>query len=341
MIVAGRKIGDGEPPFIISDLSCSHCGSKDRAMDLIAAAKEAGASAIKFQRFTPELITLDSDDPHFKIKGTPWDGWKLIDLYRKAETPKEWFPDLYAEAARLGIVALCTCDTVEDVAFIESLGVNPAYKVGSSCITNLELIEAMAKTGKPVIISTLGADDNEIAAATAAVFTSGDTPPALLHCVPYAATLENAYMSRIWELQAMSGEPIGFSDHIRTHEAGMMAVAMGASIIEKHITMGDGNGLDDEFALNRTEFKRYVSAIRRAWRTMQPPEAGDIEAYRALRPSIHAIADIAAGERLTRANVRAINPGGGLPCFRLPGLIGQTAAVAIARGTPLSEGSIA
>jgi N-acetylneuraminate synthase len=340
MEIGNRKIAAGLPPYVVADLSCSHCGSKQRALDLISAAKDAGADAIKFQRFTPELITLDSDDPHFTIKGGLWDGWKLIDLYRKAATPEEWFPDLYAKAAEVGIGAFSTCDTAEDVAFVNSLGVNPAFKVGSTCITNLELIGAMAATGKPVIISTLGSTWPEIMAAHATAIESGGTMEnlAFLHCVSYGRPLNEANMGRIRELQDafQGGETIGFSDHIRSHEGGTMAVAMGATIIEKHITEGRGDGLDDEFALTPSEFTSYVSAINDAWQAMQKPDIDNASVYMALRPTIHAVKDVAEGERFTRENIRAINPGGGMQPDALAATIGKTSTRSIPRGTPLT-----
>jgi N-acetylneuraminate synthase len=338
MMINGRKIGEGRP-YIVADLSCSHCGEKSRALDLIAAAKDAGADAIKFQRFTPELITLDSDDPHFSIQGGLWDGWKLIDLYRKTATPEEWFLDLYAKAHEAGIDAFSTCDTVEDTAFVDALGVNPAFKVGSTCITNLELIAAMAATGKPVIISTLGSTWPEIRAAHATAIENGGTPEnlAFLHCVSYGRPLSEANMGRIRELQDnfTAGETIGFSDHIRSHEGGTMAVAMGAKMIEKHITLGKGDGLDDEFALTVDEFARYVSAITDAWQAMQRPAVDDAAVYMALRPTIHAIKDVDAGEQFTRENIRAINPGGGMQPDALAVVIGAFASTDVKCGTPL------
>ena len=339
MQIGNRKIGSDVSPYIVADLSCSHCGSKDRAFELIKATSAAGADAVKFQRFTPELITLDSSDPHFTIKGGLWDGWKLIDLYRKAATPKEWFPDLYAAARDAGIDAFSTCDTVEDVAFVDALDVNPAFKVGSTCITNLELIEAMAKTGKPVIISTLGASTPEIEAAHRTALTASGSRDliGLLHCVSYNTTMEDANLGRIRELQGMLqlGEAIGFSDHIRGPEAGIAAVALGAVMIEKHITIGDGTGLDDEFAITPDEFKRYVTAIRQTWASMQSPKIDSAAVYMTLRPSVHAIKDIAEGEPFTRKNIRAINPGGGIDPKHLPELLRCRASTAIVRGTPI------
>lgn len=341
MKIGNRVIGSDCSPYVVADLSCSHCGSKDRALELIKAAKDAGADAIKFQRFTPELITLDSDDPHFVIKGTLWDGWKLIDLYRKAATPEEWFVDLYAYAAKIGIGAFSTCDTPEDVAFVESLAVNPAYKIGSTCITNLELIEAMARTGKPVIISTLGASWEEIDAARETALGGGAARNnlAFLHCVSYGTSLEDANMGRIRDLQERfpAGETIGFSDHIRTHEAGVAAVALGASIIEKHITVGDGTGLDDEFALTPAEFANYVGWVRKAYQGMRAPAVDNAAVYMDMRPTIHATRDIGAGEVFTRENIRIINPGGGLQPDEFPAVLGKIARNTILRGTPLTQ----
>jgi N-acetylneuraminate synthase len=336
MKIAGRTIGSNEPPYIVADISASHNHDLARGFDLIEIAKECGADAVKFQAYTPEGVSLDMDRAEFVIKSGPWAGYRLFDLYTKAHTPRDMLAKLFDHAANVGITAFSTACTEDDVDFLETLG-NPAIKIASLDIVNLPLIEHAASKGKPVIISTGMANDDDVWEAYANA--NGCSGGALfLHCVSaYPCALEDANLSLIREWRA-SDIPFGYSDHTIGHEAAVMAIALGAVMIEKHLTLSrEDGGPDDHFATEPREFAAMVDAVHAAWQAMCEPEGktGD-EAHQPLRPSIWAIQDIAAGEPFTRENVRAIRPAGGLPPKELPDLLLCRAATAIARGTPIS-----
>jgi sialic acid synthase SpsE len=341
MMIAGREIGADHPPFIISEISSSHRGSLQSALKLIREAKNAGADACKFQCFTPETITCDSHRPEFIIEQEgPWKGRRLWDLYTECMTPREWFPELYAYAKELGIIAFSTVAGPADVDFLESLGpdVNPAYKVSSFEIVHLDLIRRILGTGKPVIFSTGMASLENIADVYAMV---EDYKPdaAWLHCVSqYPTKMKDANLPGLRHLYHM-WDPVGLSDHSETANIAMMAVAMGASLFEKHITLTpSGQAPDDAFAVSPHTFREYVQAIHAAWEAMQVRNHDEesMATYRRYRPSIRAIRDIEAGEPFTRMNIAMIRPGGGLGARQLPGLLsGPVAARAIEKGVAI------
>jgi pseudaminic acid synthase len=332
MKIAGRTIGPNEPPYIVADMSASHNHDLDRGFKLIEIAKECGADAVKFQAYTPEGVSLDADNPEFIIKEGPWAGRRLFDLYTEAHTPRDMLARFFEYAAKVGITAFSTACTEEDVDFLETLD-NPAIKIASLDIVNLPLIKHATMTGKPVIISTGMASDADIEAAC---LNGGMPDPLFLHCVSaYPHTLESANLHRMVEWLDSSIQ-WGYSDHTIGHEAACMAVALGAVMIEKHLTLSrNDGGPDDHFATEPHEFAALVKAVRGAWQAMQEPENHADDVHLALRPSIWAIEDIAAGEPFTRANVRAIRPAGGLAPVELGELLTKRASTAIARGTPL------
>ena len=318
--------------MIVAEIGANHNGSLARAFRLIDAAKDAGADAVKLQAYTADTLTLDCDGPGFTVTAGPWAGRRLYDLYKEAETPPEWLAPLFAHARKSGILCFAS---VFDLAGVDRLDYMdcPFYKIASFEITDTGLIEQAGLTGKPVIISTGMASDEEIWAAIDAAATSELT---LLHCVSaYPTKPEQANLMRIKQMREEFGFPVGLSDHTLGIAMPVAATALGAWVIEKHLTLSRADGgLDASFSLEPDEFKAMVSAVRETRAAMlecEPPEP-----HKELRRSLYAVKDIAAGEKLTHENIRSIRPGHGLPPWRLWTLIGRVAKQPIARGTPLT-----
>ena len=338
--IAGRPIGPEHPPFVIAELSGNHNGDVGRALALIEAAHAAGADAVKLQTYTADTITIDHDGPGFRIEGGLWAGRTLHDLYREAHTPWDWHPDLFARAAELGLPIFSAPFDPTAVDFLEALGC-PAYKIASFEIVDLPLVARVAATGRPMIVSTGMADLGEIGEAVAAARAAGAGPLALLHCVSgYPTPPEEANLRTIPHLAAAFDTVVGLSDHTPGTAVAVAAVAMGAAIVEKHLTLrrADG-GPDAAFSLEPDEFAAMTAACRVAWSALgrvnydrTASERGNVQ----FRRSLYAVADIAAGASLSGRNVRSIRPGFGLPPKLLPTLLGRRARAAIARGTPLS-----
>lgn len=338
--IAGRTIGPTHPPYVIAELSGNHNGDLARALALVDAAAEAGADAVKLQSYTPDTITIDHDGPGFVIEGGLWKGRKLYELYGEAQTPWEWHPVLFARARAAGIHCFSSPFDPTAVDMLEALEA-PAYKIASFEIVDLPLIRRVARTGKPMIVSTGMANAQEIAEAVAAARDSNATALALLHCVSgYPTPAAEANLLRIPALMARHDCMIGLSDHTLGHEVAVAAVAMGATIIEKHVTLArkDG-GPDSAFSLEPHELKQLCQGVRTAFEARgsaeygrAPSEAGNV----VFRRSLYVVADVKAGEMLSEANVRSIRPGHGLPPKHLPEIVGKRAARDLARGTPLA-----
>lgn len=346
MQIAGRSIGPDHPPYVIAEASCNHAGVYGNAVALIAAAKLAGADAIKFQAYTPDTITLDSDRPDFIIKDGPWRGRRLHDLYAEAHTPFQWFPALFAHARDLGITAFASVFDGSSVDMLERLNC-PAYKIASFEIVDTPLIAYAARTGKPLILSTGMASDEECAQAWLAIREACGTPDAQapdaipLHCVSgYPTPVEEANLARLKAWERWRGQPFGLSDHTVGSEIPIAATALGACVIEKHLKLKGVNTADAAFSATPVEFKEMTDAVRRTWRALQPGTAASEQPSRQLRRSLYAVRDIAAGEPLSEQNVRSIRPGNGLPPKMLPEIVGAPAACAIARGAALTDDMI-
>lgn len=333
-------IGAGNPVYIVAELSANHNQSFDKAVELIRAAKEVGADAVKLQTYTADTITIASDRPEFRIRGTLWDGRTLHDLYAEACTPWEWQPRLKKAANDLGLDLFSSPFDASAVDFLESMQV-PAYKVASFELVDIPLIEKMARTGKPLIISTGMATTEEIEEAIVAARRAGATQIALLKCTSsYPAPAEEMNLRTIPELARRFDVPCGLSDHSMTVAVPVAAVALGACIMEKHLTLSRSEpGPDSAFSLEPQEFKQMVEAVRTAQKALgevhfgaSAREAGS----RAFRRSLYVVADIRCGELFTAANVRSIRPANGLHTRHLPEILGQRAACDIARGTPLT-----
>jgi len=335
----GREIGNGHAPFVIAELSANHLGSFDRAIAIIDAAADAGCDAIKLQTFTPATMTLDSAEGDFYIADGPWAGRSLWSLYGEAHTPWEWHEGLFAHGARRGLSVFSSPFDEDAVERLDRLGA-PAFKIASFELGDLELIEAAARTNKPVVLSTGMSSEAEVAEAVDTARTHGNGGVAILHCISgYPAPIEQTNLRRLDSLRA-HGTVVGISDHSPGATVPIAAVARGAAIIEKHLTLARSDGGPDAgFSLEPSEMAEVVRGCRLAWQALGDGSATRSaveQGNRKFRRSLYAVAPIEVGEPLTRANVRAIRPGLGLSPRELPRVLGKTARVAIDRGTALS-----
>jgi len=327
--------------YVIAELSGNHNQDFDRAVRLVQAAKEAGVDAVKLQTYTADTITIRSNRQEFRIGGgTIWDGRNLHDLYGEAYTPWEWQPKLKKVADELGIDLFSSPFDTTAVDFLEKMGV-PAYKLASFELVDIELIQKMARTGKPLIIATGMATLEEISEAVQCAQQAGATQIALLKCTSaYPSSPEEMNLRTIPELARRFDVPVGLSDHTMGMEVPVAAVALGASVIEKHLTLSRAQkGPDSEFSLEPDEFKAMVQAVRVAERALgkvhfgaSPREAKS----RIFRRSLFVVEDVKQGEVFTAKNVRSIRPAHGLHTRHLPEILGKHAVRDIAFGTPLS-----
>jgi pseudaminic acid synthase len=339
--IGKRRIGAGEPVYVVAELSANHHQDYDQAARVIQAAKDAGADAVKLQTYTADTITIASDRPEFRIGGrTLWDGRNLHQLYQEAYTPWDWQPSLKKVANDLGLDLFSSPFDASAVDFLEKMDV-PAHKLASFELVDIPLIQVMARTGKPLIMSTGMATVEEIDEAMQAARLAGATQIALLKCTSaYPAAAEEINLRTIPELGRRFSVPVGLSDHTMGISVPVAAVALGACIIEKHITLARAvPGPDSAFSLEPQEFKAMVEAVRIAEMALGGVYFGcsDKEASsRIFRRSLFVVQDVKRGELLTAENVRSIRPGHGLHTRHLPEILGRRAACDIERGTPLS-----
>jgi len=338
--IAGRPIGGGHPPYIVAELSANHAGSLRHALRILEAAKAAGADAVKLQTYTADTITIDHNGPEFKISGGLWDGRTLYELYKEAHTPWDWHNRLFARASELGITIFSSPFDETAVDFLESLQ-TPAYKVASFELVDLPLIRCIAATGKPTIMSTGMASLEEITEAVEVFRAAGGSHFLLLHCISgYPTPPEQSNLLRIPRLVADFGCPVGLSDHTLGTEVAITAVALGACLIEKHLTLrrNDG-GPDAAFSMEPPEFEALVAGTKTAYLALgtgseerSDAEQGNIS----FRRSIYVVKDVMAGEMFTRENLKIIRPGWGLLPKYFDAVLGKRARQDITRGTRLS-----
>ena len=338
--IGTQRIGAGHPVYIIAELSANHGQDFDHAVRLIEAAKLAGANAIKLQTYTADTLTIDCDRPEFRVGGgTLWDGRTLYDLYSEASTPWDWHPQLKNVANSLGLELFSSPFDPTAVDFLEQMGV-PAYKVASFELVDIPLIEKMARTGKPLIMSTGMATLAEISDAVEAARQSGAVEIALLKCTSgYPAAPEEMNLRTIPHLAEAFGVPAGLSDHTLGAAVPIAAVTLGACIIEKHFTLSRSNpGPDSDFSMEPHEFQALVEGVRMAERALGQVHYGlsiKDRSSRVFRRSLYITQDLKAGESLSEANLRSIRPGNGLAPKFLKEILGRRAAVDLPRGTPL------
>ena len=333
-----RHIGDGQPVYIIAEMSANHAGSLERAKEIIHAAKEAGADCVKIQTYTPDTLTIDCDNEYFHIRNGTWEGENLYQLYRKAFTPWEWQPELKTEAEKAGIDFFSTPFDRSSVDFLEEIGVE-FYKIASFELVDIPLIEYVASKGKPILLSTGMGSLGEIEDAVNAIRGKNNERFILLRCASaYPAITDEMNLATMVNMKELFGVPVGLSDHSMGSVGAVAAVALGASVIEKHFCLDrEIENPDASFSMNPEEFQQMVLDIRQAERAIGYVNYG-VSAQEAdssiFRKSVFCVQDIRKGETLTEENVRVIRPGYGLQPKFYQDILGHTASRDIKRGTP-------
>ncbi|MCL4548029.1 MAG: pseudaminic acid synthase [Bacteroidetes bacterium] len=335
------EIGKDNRVFIIAELSANHNQNYDIAVQSIKAIKDCGADAVKLQTYTPDTLTIDSDKDYFKIQqGTIWDGTTLYQLYQKAYTPWEWQPKLKKLAEELGLICFSSPFDKTAVDFLEQMEV-PAYKIASFEIVDTPLIEYVASKGKPIIISTGIATEEEIKEAVDVCRRTGNNQIALLKCTSeYPASIEDANLKTIPAMAKKFNVVVGLSDHTLGTIVPVASTAIGAKIIEKHFILDKRlGGPDAAFSLEPQEFKKMVDEVRRVEKSLGKISfelTEKIGKSRSFARSLFIIKDTKAGEKFSDENVRSIRPSSGLPPKYLKEILGKKAKRNIERGTPLS-----
>jgi len=339
--IGRRKIGAGEPVYVVAELSANHNQNFETAVGLIHAARDSGADAVKVQTYTPDTITIRSEREYFLIGGgTLWDGHTLHSLYGNAYTPWDWHPKLKQVADDLGLGFFSSPFDSTAVDFLESIDV-PAYKVASCELVDIPLLRKISRTRKPVIISTGMATLEEIAEAVETVRSSGGGEVALLRCSSaYPAPPGEMHLRTIPELARRFNVPAGLSDHTLDSAVPVVAVALGACMIEKHLTLSRSlKGPDSAFSLEPEEFNAMVKAVRVAEKALGEIHFGPTDCERkgrVFRRSLFVVEPLRQGDIFSAENIRSIRPGHGLHTRHLPQIVGRRASRDIERGTPLS-----
>lgn len=340
--IGDRLVGIGSPPLVIAEMSGNHNQSLERALEIVDAAADAGAHALKLQTYTPDTMTLNLDEREFHI-GNPdslWTGTSLYRLYEQAHTPWEWHEPILARAHARGLLAFSTPFDDTAVEFLESLGV-PAYKIASFENTDLPLIRRVAATGKPLIISTGMASVAELDQTVRAARDAGCRDLVLLKCTStYPASPEHTNLRTIPHLRALFGCEVGLSDHTAGVGAAVAAVALGATVVEKHFTLNRAEGgVDSAFSLEPDELARLVSETHRAWQALGEVSYGQLDAESSslqFRRSLYIVQSLRAGDVLTVDNLRAIRPGLGLSPAWFNRVLGMRVTQDVPRGTALN-----
>jgi pseudaminic acid synthase len=337
--IDGRAISSAHPPYVIAEVSANHNGNLNAALALIDVAVEQGASAVKIQTYRADTITLKSNRPEFQITEGLWAGRSLYDLYEQAHTPWDWHPALFAHARARGITMFSSPFDVTAIDLLEDLGA-PAYKIASFEAVDLPLIRYAASTGKPMIVSTGMADDVEIAEAVQAARDGGCRQLALLHCVSgYPAPAADYNLRTLSDMMTRFGCVTGLSDHTLDSTTAIAAIALGASIVEKHITLDrNGGGPDDSFSLEPGDLGALVTATRTAWDALGRVDYGRKSSERGnavFRRSLYFVRDLAAGDVITPDAVRSIRPGFGAAPKHLDNILGRRMRMPVQAETPV------
>ncbi len=339
--IDGRLIGNQHPPYIIAELSANHNGDINRALQIIEAAKKAGADAIKLQTYTHDTITIDSNADEFQIHGGLWDGKSLYQLYKQAHMPWDWHKPLFKRAKEIGITIFSSPFDFTAVELLESLDA-PAYKIASFELVDLPLIKRVAQTGKPMIMSTGMANDVEIKEAINVARDNGCKELVILHCVSgYPAPANEYNLATIADMTQRFDVLAGLSDHTIDNATAIAAVVLGACVVEKHVTLDrNGGGADDSFSIEPLELAQLCKDTKTAWSALghvnyqrTQAEIGNIK----FRRSLYIVKDVIKGEKLTAENVRSIRPGFGLAPKFYEQVLGCRANQNIPSGTALSS----
>lgn len=343
--IAGREIGRDQPPYVIAELSANHNGNLDRAKEIMRAAKKAGADALKLQSYRADTITIDHDGPDFRVKGGLWDGARLFDLYKEAAMPWEWHEPLFALGRELSIGVFSSPFDHTAVDMLEQLGA-PAYKIASLELCDIPLIQYVARTGKPMIMSTGASELGEIADAVAAAKQAGCKELILLKCTSgYPTPPAESYLRTIPHLADMFDCVVGLSDHTMGTAVPVAATALGSALIEKHFTLARADGgVDSTFSLEPAELKQMIKDINTAWTALGSVHYGPTRSEAGIRPlrrSLYIVKDVTAGDVIGPENIRSIRPGNGLAPKYLPDVIGRRAARDLKRGSAVDWSMLA
>ena len=338
--INGRKIGSDYLPYIIAEMSANHNGNINNAYKIIDMAKASGADAVKLQTYHPDTITMDMNTPEFMIEGGLWKGQSLYDLYESAYMPWDWHKPLFDYAKKLDISIFSSPFDRTAVDLLEDLN-TPAYKIASFEAVDLPLIKYTAETGKPLIISTGMANAAEIQEAIQAAHDGGCKELAILHCVSgYPAPVADYNLRTLVDMQNKFRLVTGLSDHTIDNITAISSVALGVSIIEKHVTLDrNGGGPDDSFSLESEELKQLCIGAKTAWESLGQVDYGrksSEQANEKFRRSLYFVKDIKAGELITDEHVKSIRPGYGLPPKYLNEIIGKKVKVNMEKGLPVS-----
>lgn len=337
-----EKINNGEV-YVIAEMSANHGGSIENALEIVRQAAKAGADCLKIQTYTADSITIDCDSEDFQIHGGLWDGYKLYDLYTDAGTPYEWQAQIKAECEKCGMDFLSTPFDNAAVDFLENIGCE-AYKIASFELVDIPLIEYAASKGKPMIMSCGMASAEEIQDAVDACHRVGNDQIVLLKCCSeYPANWKDMHIANIPDMINRFGVKVGLSDHSAGSIASVVAVSMGACVIEKHVKLEGVESADSKFSMSMDDFADMVKAVRDAKLIAGNVQYGPTEGEQGnlkFRRSLFAVKDIKAGEKISADNVRSIRPSTGMKPKIMSSIVGKTAKKDIAFGSPLSDAMI-